>query len=102
MVSIGLLVLRVVLGVIFASHGAQKLFGSFGGPGLQGTAGFHGHLGIKPPFLMAVVVGLAEFAGGILNGGYEFNLALAGMALTLLITGAGALSLDAVLGIVPW
>ena len=136
MVDVGLLVLRVVLGVIFAAHGAQKLFGSFGGPGLEGTAGFHGQLGIKPPYLMAVLAGLAEFAGGILiavgfltplaavaliltmtvavftvhlkngffsmNGGYEFNLALAGMALTLLITGAGTLSLDAVLGIVLW
>ncbi|HEX2739689.1 MAG TPA: DoxX family protein [Rubrobacter sp.] len=136
MVDVGLLVLRVVLGVIFAAHGAQKLFGAFGGPGLQGTAGFHGQLGIRPPYLMAVLAGLAEFAGGILiavgfltplaavaliltmavavftvhlkngffsmNGGYEFNLALAGMALTLLITGAGTLSLDAVLGIVLW
>ena len=136
MVDVGLLVLRVVLGVIFAAHGAQKLFGAFGGPGIEGTAGFHGQLGIKPPYLMAVLAGLAEFAGGILiavgfltplaavaliltmavavftvhlkngffnmNGGYEFNLALAGMALTLLITGAGAFSLDAVLGIVLW
>lgn len=133
MVDVGLLVLRVVLGVIFAAHGAQKLFGSFGGPGLQGTAGFHGQLGIKPPYLMAVLAGLAEFVGGILvavglltpfaavaliatmavavlavhlkngffsmNGGYEFNLALAAMALTLLFAGAGAFSLDGALGI---
>ena len=132
MVDVGLLVLRLVLGVIFAAHGAQKLFGSFNGPGLKGTAGFHEQLGIKPPYLMAALAGLAEFVGGILvavgfltplaalalvvtmvvaaltvhlrngffaqSGGYEFNLALAGMALTLLLTGAGALSLDGALG----
>ena len=64
MVDVGLLVLRVVLGVIFAAHGAQKLFGSFNGPGLKGTAGFHEQLGIRPPFAMAVLAGLAEFVGG--------------------------------------
>jgi putative oxidoreductase len=132
MLGVGLLVLRLVLGVIFIGHGAQKLFGSFGGPGLKGTAGFFEQVGIKPPYLMAVLAGLAEFVGGILvilgfltplaalaligvmivavltvhlkngfltNGGYEFNLALAGMALTLLIAGAGAYSLDSALGI---
>lgn len=136
MLDLGLLVLRVVLGVIFAAHGAQKLFGSFGGPGLKGMAGFHEQLGIKPPYFMAVLAGLTEFVGGILvavgfltplaavalivtmvvavltvhlrngffaqNGGYEFNLALAGMALALLLTGSGALSLDGALGIILW
>ena len=133
MVSVGLLVLRLVLGVIFVAHGAQKLFGAFGGPGLKGTAGFHEQLGIKPPYLMAVVAGLAEFVGGILiavgfltplaaialvatmvvavltvhlkngffsmGGGYEFNLALAAMALALLFTGAGAFSVDGMIGV---
>ncbi len=132
MVDVGLLVLRVVLGVIFAAHGAQKLFGSFNRPGLKGTARFHEQLGIRPPFAMAVLAGLAELVGGILvavgfltplaaaalivtmvvaaltvhikngffaqTGGYEFNLALVGMALTLLLAGAGAFSLDAALG----
>jgi putative oxidoreductase len=53
---------------------------------------------------MAVAVFTVHLKNGFfsMNGGYEFNLALAGMALTLLITGAGALSLDAALGIVPW
>ena len=48
------------------AHGAQKLFGSFGEPGIEGTAGFHEQLGIKPAKPMAVLAGLAEFVGGIL------------------------------------
>ncbi len=64
MIGVGLLVLRLVLGVIFIGHGAQKLFGSFGGPGLKGTAGFFEQVGIKPPYLMAILAGLAEFVGG--------------------------------------
>jgi putative oxidoreductase len=66
MVDVGLLVLRLVLGTIFVAHGAQKLLGAFGGPRPKSTAGLHGQLGIKPPYLMAVVAGLAEFVGGIL------------------------------------
>jgi hypothetical protein len=64
MIGVGLLVLRLVLGVIFIGHGAQKLFGSFGGLGLKGTAGFFEQVGIKPAYLMAVLAGLAEFVGG--------------------------------------
>ncbi|MGI8539857.1 MAG: DoxX family membrane protein, partial [Rubrobacteraceae bacterium] len=48
MIDFALLILRVVIGAIFIAHGAQKLFGSFGGPGLEGTTGFFGQLGIKP------------------------------------------------------
>ncbi len=66
MEDIALLVLRLVLGGVFAAHGAQKLFGSFGGPGIEGTAGFHEQLGIKPAKPMAILAGLAEFVGGIL------------------------------------
>jgi uncharacterized membrane protein YphA (DoxX/SURF4 family) len=43
MEDIRLLVLRLVLGGVFMAHGAQKLFGSFGGPGIEGTAVFHEH-----------------------------------------------------------
>jgi putative oxidoreductase len=49
-----------------AGHGAQKLFGSFGGPGRRGTAGFFGSLGFHTPMLTALVAGLAEFVGGTL------------------------------------
>ena len=63
--SLGLLLLRLALGVIFAVHGAQKLFGAFGGGGPSGTAGFFGSIGIPAPGMMAWVVGLAEFLGGL-------------------------------------
>jgi len=58
--------LRVGAGVIFAAHGAQKLFGWFGGYGLEGTAGWMASIGLEPGFLMAVMAGSAEFIGGLL------------------------------------
>jgi putative oxidoreductase len=64
--SSGLLALRVVLGLVLAAHGAQKLFGWFGGGGLQSTAGMFGHLRYRAPLLMVLVGGLAEFGGGLL------------------------------------
>ena len=58
--------LRVVAGVIFAAHGAQKLFGWFGGYGLEGTAGWMASIGLEPGLLMAAMAGGAEFFGGLL------------------------------------
>ena len=58
--------LRVGAGVIFAAHGAQKLFGWFGGYGLEGTAGWMASIGIEPGLLMAALAGSAEFFGGLL------------------------------------
>lgn len=133
------LVVRLVLGVIFFAHGAQKVFGWFGGPGLSQTiAGFR-QMGI-PPAATAVAAfieclgGLAMIVGfltrpaavGLIvvmlvaiskvhvrNGfflnwsmapgkghGYEFNLALIAMALSILLGGAGMWSVDRL--IVPW
>ena len=66
MEDIALLVLRLVLGGIFVAHGAQKLFGSFDGPGLKGTASFFEQIGLKPGRTMAFLAGLAEFGGGLL------------------------------------
>ena len=63
--SIGLLVIRVVLGLTFAAHGAQKLFGWFGGHGIDGTGGFFESVGIKPGKPMAVLAGLGELGGGL-------------------------------------
>jgi len=129
-----LLIVRVFLGVIFFAHGAQKLFGVFGGPGLKGTIGyFRSSLGVPPA--LAVLVALVECFGGLAvfvglltrlaalglavimlvavakvhwrNGfflnmslqpgkghGFEFNFALIGMALALLVGGGGAKSID--------
>ena len=58
--------LRVGAGVIFAAHGAQKLFGWFGGYGLEGTAGWMASIGLEPGLPMAVLAGGAEFFGGLL------------------------------------
>ncbi len=62
----GLLILRLVVGLLFAAHGAQKLFGAFGGDGPQGTAAFFGSLGYRRPATMAIVAGLAELGGGLM------------------------------------
>lgn len=64
--SVGMLLLRIVVGMLLAGHGAQKLFGWFGGHGRQGTAGFLGTLGYPAPGLAAVVGGVAETLGGLL------------------------------------
>src|SRR5262245_27377169 len=64
--DLGLLILRLVVGVLFAGHGAQKLFGAFGGGGLEGTAGMFDNIGLRPGALAARVAGTAEFAGGLL------------------------------------
>lgn len=57
--------LRVPVGIIFAAHGAQKLFGWFGGYGLEGTGQFLASIGLAPGYLMALLVGSAEFFGGL-------------------------------------
>ncbi len=59
------LALRVPIGVILAAHGAQKLFGWFGGYGLEGTAGWMESIGLAPGFYMALLAGSAEFFAGI-------------------------------------
>jgi putative oxidoreductase len=127
------LLVRGVLGFVFVAHGAQKLFGWFGGTGIDGTAGFFRSLGIPAPHFFAVFVGLTEFCGGLLivaglltvaatvalifdmvvaiatfngpngffssNGGWELNFALIGLLGGLGLIGAGAWSLDHVLGL---
>lgn len=57
--------MRVAVGLWFMPHGAQKLFGAFGGGGLEGTAGFFAQIGLQPAFLMALLAGLGEFFGGL-------------------------------------
>ena len=65
--SLGLFLIRAVLGLFMTGHGAQKLFGSFGGPGIEGTAGFMESLGLKPGKQWAILGGASEFGGGILT-----------------------------------
>jgi putative oxidoreductase len=58
--------IRFAAGAVFAAHGAQKLFGLFGGYGLEGTAGWMESIGLGPGLLMATLAGSAEFFGGLL------------------------------------
>ncbi len=125
------MVLRVPAGIIFMAHGAQKLFGAFGGYGLEGTGQWMASIGLEPGYLMALMAGSAEFFGGLAiligllvrpaaaalafamlvaifavhignglfmsNNGYEFALSLLAIAVSLLISGGGSLSLDRML-----
>ena len=59
------LALRIPVGIIFAAHGAQKLFGWFGGYGLDGTGQWMASIGLAPGVLMALLAGSAEFFGGL-------------------------------------
>ena len=131
----GLTVLRLCVGAIFVAHGAQKLFGAWGGPGLSGTTAMVASLGLPYPYPLAILLTLSEFCGGIFlllgwltpwasgallaamavaiwkvhypNGffmnwantpgqghGIEYNVALVGALLCLLLAGPGALSID--------
>jgi putative oxidoreductase len=114
-VDVSLLLIRVVVGVIFAAHGAQKLFGAFEGPGLSkivemmGPLGypvtigeFFGGLGLIVGFLcrfsaaaliviMLGAIGMVHGKNGFFlnNGGFEYNLSLIGLLVPILIAGPG-------------
>jgi putative oxidoreductase len=60
------LVLRIVVGLVMAGHGSQKLFGWFGGYGFEATANAFAGMGLKPGVVMAALAGGGEFLGGIL------------------------------------
>jgi putative oxidoreductase len=77
--DIGILMLRLAVGLTLAAHGAQKLFGWFGGPGLAGTGQHLAMLGFHPGRRHALMAGLAEAGGGLL------------LALGLLTPGAAAM-----------
>ncbi|MEH7455307.1 DoxX family protein [Gottfriedia acidiceleris] len=128
MINIGLLLIRLIVGILFIGHGAQKLFGWFGGYGLKGTGGWFESIGMKPGVTIALIAGLVEFIGGILfavgfltplagiliagtmamaiikvhapNGiwatsnGYEYNLTLLVVAISVVLTGPGKYALD--------
>jgi putative oxidoreductase len=127
----GLVLLRVVVGGTLFGHGAQKLFGWFGGHGRRGTGAFFAQLGFQPGVLMAIAAGLAEASGLLLaagfvtplaclliaivmlnaigavhwtkgfwnsNGGYEFPLTLATVAVAVAAIGPGRFSVDRAIG----
>ena len=129
----GLLLLRLVLGLVMAAHGSQKLFGWFGGHGLAAVSGMFESMGFRPGRLLATAAALSECGGGLLmalgflgpvgpalvlavmivaaisvhwqNGlfamsnGIEVPLLYAAGATALALTGPGAYSLDAALGL---
>ena len=118
-VDVSLLLVRAIVGVIFAAHGAQKLFGAFGGPGLAGvvetmgplgypvTIGeFFGGLGLVVGFLcrfsaaslIIIMIGAINMVHGkngffLSDGGFEYNLALIGLLAPILIAGPGRFSI---------
>ena len=80
------LALRVPVGIIFIAHGAQKLFGWFGGHGLDGTGQWMASIGLAPGYLMALLAGGAEFFGGLaLLLGLFVRPAAAVLAVTMLV-----------------
>ncbi|HUX41535.1 MAG TPA: DoxX family protein [Rectinemataceae bacterium] len=84
--SIGLLILRLVLGLVLAAHGSQKLFGMFGGFGIKGTGGWMESIGIKPGALFATFAGLGEFLGGLgVAVGLLTPIAAAGVIIVMLV-----------------
>ena len=82
----GLTVLRIFVGIIFAAHGSQKIFGWFGGGGLAGTAQWMESIGLAPGTLMALLSGGTEFFGGLaLIIGLLARHAALGLSFTLLV-----------------
>jgi putative oxidoreductase len=65
LVDISLFILRLALGLVFVLHGLQKVFGMFGGPGMEGFTGFMGSLKLAQPAVWAWAVAIGELAGGI-------------------------------------
>jgi putative oxidoreductase len=84
--SWGLTALRIPIGIIFVAHGAQKLFGWFGGYGLEGTGGWMASIGLTPGYLMALLAGSAEFFGGLaLIAGLLVRPAAAALAFAMVV-----------------
>ncbi len=65
LINLSMFSLRIVIGAIFVAHGAQKLFGMFGGIGIEGTVKMVEGLGFPNPYLVALIWASIEFVGGI-------------------------------------
>ena len=89
--DLGLFLIRAILAAVFFYHGGQKLFGWFGGPGLEGTAQWMGSIGIPFPKLNAVLASTTEFVGAVvLLFGTGTRLAAAPLAFTMAVAIATA------------
>ena len=86
--SVGLLILRLIVGLTLAAHGAQKLFGWFGGYGLTGTGQFFEQLGFRPGRLYAAPAGLAELLGGLFLAAGLLTPAAAAAAVAVMLVAA--------------
>lgn len=84
----GLLVARLVLGLLMAAHGAQKLFGWFGGYGLNGTGGYFESIGFRPGRLFAAAAGAGETVSGLLLAAGLFTPLAAAVMLSVMIVAA--------------
>jgi putative oxidoreductase len=84
----GLLIARLVFGVVMAAHGTQKLFSWFGGYGLTGTGGFFEQLGFRPGRLFAALAGAAELTGGLLLASGLFGPIGPALMLSVMIVAA--------------
>ncbi len=83
---IGLLLIRMVVGLALAAHGAQKLFGIFGGHGIAGTGKFFESLGLRPGNVAATAAGAAELCGGLaFAAGLATPLAAAAIIATMAV-----------------
>lgn len=85
--DLGVLLIRVMIGVVFLFYGSQKLFGWFGGYGIKGTGGWFESIGVKPGNAVAAFSGLAELIGGLLFALGVF-LPLAAALVTIIMLGA--------------
>ena len=84
--NLALFAVRAMLALVFVFHGAQKLFGAFDGPGIDGMAGYNESLGIPMPVLSAYLAGATEFFGGIvLLIGTGARIAAIPMMFTMLV-----------------
>lgn len=87
MQAYGLAVLRLIVAAVFIAHGAQKLFGIWGGYGLAGTAGFFDQIGVRPAYPLAVIVAIIEFGGGLMLAAGAMTLVVS-IALAMVMLGA--------------